>query len=84
MKLEVRSQIIQIIANASYPTPNNPDISLYNHAFGANSFNQQHETSMMGLCGNINLMRPVHSDHDNSIYGNASKRRSPDISCFNI
>ena len=27
MKLEVRSQIIQIIAKASYPTSNNPDIS---------------------------------------------------------
>ena len=84
MKLEVRSQIIQIIANASYPTSNNPDISSYNHAFEANSFNQEHETSMIGLRGNTNLLRPVHSDHNKSIYGNASKRGSPDISSFNI
>ena len=68
MKLEVHSQIIQLIANASYPKSSNPDISSYNHAFGANSFNQQHETSMMGLCGNMNLLRSVHYDHNKSIH----------------
>ena len=53
MKLEVRSQIIQIIANASYPTSNNPDTSSYNHAFGANSFNHTVKKLYQHLAGSI-------------------------------